>query len=183
MRVSLTTDPVIGTCSGCSLVDVPVLVFSVLTESHSGDVEPLCAQCLFRAGCKSDVPMQELAPGPAPRRKALRHNKRVSQQQERELAEDLGGRVQPNSGATIGAKGDVRSKGRFRLEAKFTRANSFPLQLEDLQKIAGECAPAEKPVLVIDFLEPGTSKLRDRFAVLHYQDTKELLNAPSREHR
>lgn len=182
MRVSLSTEPTVGTCSKCSTPNVPVLTFSVVAEGHAGDVEPLCAFCLFEEGARSDVPMQELAPGPAPRRKALRHNKRVSQQQERDIAEELGARVQPNSGATRGAKGDVRKKGIFRLEAKFTRADSFPLHIDDLQKIAGECSDFEKPIVVIDYLEPGTSKLRDRFAVLHIQDTKELLNA-SGQHR
>lgn len=182
MRLSLSTEPSIGTCSKCGNDNAAVLTFSVVADGHSGDVAPLCSVCLFEEGARSDVPMQELAPGPAPRRKALRHNKRISQQQERDIAEELGARVQPNSGAMSGAKGDVRKRGAFRLEAKFTRAESFALHLEDLEKIAGECAPSERPLLVIDFLEQGTSKLRDRFAVLHFQDTKELLNA-SGQHR
>lgn len=126
--------------------------------------------------------MQELSPGPAPRRKTLRKNKRRSQQQERDIAEDLGGRTQPGSGNQPGAKGDVRLKGQWRIEAKFTFAKSYSLTLDDLYKIAGECGDLEKPAFVIDFLEPGTSKLKDRFAVLHFHDLKELLNGTS-QHR
>jgi hypothetical protein len=130
----------------------------------------------------SQVPMEPLVTGRAPMRKAFKKNKRLSQEQERDIAEELGARVQPNSGAMTGAKGDVRKKDHFRLEAKFTRAGSYSLQLDDLHKIASECSGWEKPLVVIDFLEPGTSRLKDRFAVLQFDHVKEFLNAPG-QHR
>jgi hypothetical protein len=126
--------------------------------------------------------MELLSPGPAPRRKALRKGKKRSTQQELEVNELFGARMQPGSGNQAGAKGDGRKKGELRLEMKFTADNSFSLKLEELWKIAGEAAHGELAVFVVDFLEQGTRKLRDRFAVVHANDLKELLDA-ARNHR
>jgi hypothetical protein len=184
MRLSLSVDPCEGACSKCGAGPVLVLVFAIVTETHDGTADKLCQSCLFHfGGNRVDIPMEELAPGRVSARKGFRQNKRRSRTQERDIAEELGARVQPASGAMSGAKGDVRKKGVFRLEAKFTRASSYTLHLEDLEKIAGECGVSEKPIVVIDYLEPGTSKLRDRFAVLHFHDMKELLNAARKYQR
>ena len=51
-----------------------------------------------------------------------KRQKKISAKQERRMAEDLGGRVQPASGAMKHAKGDVRVMGVVRAEAKFTTA-------------------------------------------------------------
>lgn len=126
---------------------------------------------------RSDIPMAPLVEGLAPRRKALRANKRLSVKQEVDLAEELGWRTQPGSGNQRGAKGDVRGKNIGRLEAKFTSADSFSLKYDELEKIEGECTGFERPVFVIDFLEPGTRKLRGRYAVFLFDDIKELLHA------
>jgi hypothetical protein len=174
MRLRLGVSPQEGTCSRCSTTG-PVVVFSAVADGFTGDAEPLCAPCLF-TDLSVEVPMQELSPGPAPRRKTLKKNRRLSQEQERDIADELGARTQPGSGNQPGAKGDVRKKGQLRIEAKFTTAASYTLKLEELDKIAGECGDGEKPVFVIDFLEPGTRRPKDRFAVLHFHDAKELLN-------
>jgi hypothetical protein len=183
MRVSVSISVVEGTCSRCGTENVPVIPFCIVVDDHGGDADPLCGGCLFyREGLRVDVTMQDLAPGPASRRKGLRKARKVSQQQERDIAEELRGRTQPGSGNQRGAKGDVRVHGKLRVEAKFTTAGSYSLHLDDLYKIAGECGVGEKPVLVIDYRESGTSKLKDRFAVVHFQDLKDLLHAPD-QHR
>lgn len=188
MRVSVSLAPSVGTCTRCGAgglgdATVTVIVFAVVVEGHAGDADALCRDCLFDpGGLRVDVPMANLAPGPAPRRAALRRAKKVSRAQEQDVAEALGGYTQPGSGNMPGAKGDVRVKGRLRVETKFTKAGSFSLKLEELYKIAHECHGLEKPVFVIDYLDPGTSKLQDRFAVVPFQDLKELLNA-SGQHR
>jgi hypothetical protein len=148
----------------------------VLTaDGHVGDAAPICQSCLFEVdGQKVDVPMEELSPGPAPRRKALKKNKQISVAQERDIQEEFGARMQPGSGNQPGKKGDNRRKGSLRIEGKVTRANSFRLELEVLEKIAGEATFGEMPVLVIDFVQPGTSKLRDRFTVINAEDFKSL---------
>ena len=63
---------------------------------------------------------------------------RQSQLQEKRAAQDVGGRVQPGSGSTIFAKGDVRVAGKLRLECKTTSGSSFVLKLKELLKIERE---------------------------------------------
>lgn len=65
--------------------------------------------------------------------------KAVSQKQETRLAEDLGARLTPNSGATTRAKGDAVDK-RFRYEMKITTKKQFPVDIKVLSKIWDEAA-------------------------------------------
>lgn len=73
-----------------------------------------------------------------------------SQLQEKRAAKRHGGRVQPASGAGQ-AKGDFRVQGSVRGECKFTRAASYRLKLDDLNKINSECSMGEYPVLELEF--------------------------------
>lgn len=69
---------------------------------------------------------------------------------EKSVAADLGGRVQPGSGATSFAKGDIRLA-NFLLEHKFTDAASYSLRLETFEKIESEArAMVKLPAMVID---------------------------------
>jgi len=63
---------------------------------------------------------------------------RKSQLQEKRTARDLGGRVQPGSGARDFAKGDVRKVGKVRVECKTTGAKSYALKISEIQKIKAE---------------------------------------------
>jgi hypothetical protein len=63
---------------------------------------------------------------------------RRSRLQERRIAEEIGGREQPASGAAWNAKGDVRKLGELRVEAKYTEKNYYVLKLADLLKIRDE---------------------------------------------
>jgi hypothetical protein len=78
--------------------------------------------------------------------------KRLSARQEQRMAEDLGGRTQPASGAMKNAKGDVRAMGVVRGEAKYTAKDTFSLKLTDLEKIVGE-AGLERAVLQLCFVD------------------------------
>jgi hypothetical protein len=183
MRLRLSFSTVEGTCSACGASPVAVTSFVITGEDHAGEAEPLCQVCFAgEGGLSADVPMLPLAAGPPDRRKAFRKAKKVSNAQEVDIAAELGGRTQPGSGNQPGAKGDVRVRGEYRGEAKFTFAGSFSLKLEELYKIAGECGDGEKPIFVIDFREQGTRKLKDRFAVLHFHDLKEIVHG-ARQHR
>lgn len=182
MRVSLSSAHSIAPCSRGCTYDYPRVVFNVITDGHSGDTEVICLGCLLE-GTRSDVTVEPLITGPAPRKKALKKAKKTSLRQERDIAEEFGGRTQPGSGNQAGAKGDVRKRGELRIEAKYTEADSYRLVLDDLYKIAGEAAHGELPVFVIDFLSPGIRRLRDRFAVIHADHLKELLNAASTHRR
>ncbi len=194
MRVSLAAEARNGVCSKCRAGShgIPILVipFTLTVEGHAGETEALCKGCLFEPGGVSvQVPMEDLAPGPAPRRKALKKAKRASLKLETDLALELSEvygegsvRLQPGSGNQRGAKGDLRMKGGLRVEEKHTQAESFSIKLDELYKVAGEATGGEMPLFVIDFVEPGTRKLKDRFAVLQFQDLKGLLHV-AREHR
>lgn len=90
-------------------------------------------------------------------------NRKRSQRQERRLAEKVGGKVTPASGALWHQKGDVRSE-HFLIEAKTTRNKQYTLKYEDLQKISHEAAISGKtPVFAITF--EGVSK---DFAVIPF---------------
>ena len=149
------------------------LAFTIITEESSGDAAELCLGCACVGG-RVDVPMTPLAEKPS-RKKALKKGKKTSTQQEVEVCELLGARTQPGSGNQAGAKGDGRKKGELRIETKFTQADSFSLKLDELWKILGEANKGELPVFVIDYLEQGTRRLRDRYAVIPFSDAVELL--------
>lgn len=85
--------------------------------------------------------------------------------------------MQVGSGNQDFAKGDVRVKGKFRVEAKFTRNKSYSLTREVLDKINGECHGMEKPVLQLDFLNPHTLREEGSYVVIPYEDWKELIGA------
>ena len=80
------------------------------------------------------------------------YSHRQSKLQERRTARDVGGRVQPASGATPFAKGDVRKMGDIRIECKTTSGQSYVLKKSDLVKIRREAASAlEEWAFVIQF--------------------------------
>ncbi len=81
-----------------------------------------------------------------------KNTKRLSKRQEMALAGDTDSLVQKGSGSLPWAKGDVRKRGRFRAECKFTRAKSYTLTIATLDKIRSECAMDETPVLDVTFL-------------------------------
>lgn len=73
--------------------------------------------------------------------------KKRSRKSEQDAAAEIGGRVQPASGALPGMKGDVQSRD-FLLEDKFTDAASYSLSRTVLDKIEHEAFRAmRKPLL------------------------------------
>ncbi len=149
---------------------------SVVVDGFAGDAPDICAGCLTDPnGVCVDVVMENLAPGPTPRKRALKNNQKTSKQREQELCELLGARRQPGSGNQAGLKGDGRKKGVLRLEAKFTMGGSYRLELENLQKVALEAEGVELPVFVIEFLDRGTRKLIDNYAIIRLGDLVDLL--------
>ena len=96
-------------------------------------------------------------------------NRRRAMRQERELARDTGSRVQPGSGSIPGAKGDVRSRGKFRAECKFTKAVSYRVDRHTLDKISSECSFGEVPVLDVAFVG-SSGQTEDRWVMIPYDD-------------
>ena len=101
--------------------------------------------------------------------------RRASIRQERKLAEVVGGRTQPGSGAFPGHKGDVRLRNKFRIEAKFTTKKSYTLKLEDLLKIVGECTGSERPVFVVEFKDENGLYSGSSWVVIPQRDWEKLI--------
>lgn len=74
-----------------------------------------------------------------------------SRRQEKKAAERYGGRAQPGSGSIDTVKSDVRDAGVSRGECKLTRAKSYSLKLELLNKIEAEAVGEELPYMEIEF--------------------------------
>jgi len=174
--LKLIAEVVEDPCSKCGLQGIkPVVRVSVFGKEGIAETPPVCTLCM--GDVQHSIELEEPEVEITSKRKGFKQNKRLSRKQEIDLAEDLGGKVQLNSGAVVGSKGDVRVKGEYRVEAKFTAANSYKLDLDELYKIASECEGREKPLFVVDFLDKHTKKPKDRFAILPYDQLKELIDA------
>lgn len=100
----------------------------------------------------------------------LRRTKRTSnitkshkraKRQEREIANRLGGKLTPASGAKD-VKGDVRIKGVARIECKTTKHRSFSVTLDMVDKLEEEAAlTGELPVFVIEFNDGEGRRLKE----------------------
>lgn len=103
----------------------------------------------------------------------MQRNKRVSQLQERRAAADVGGRLQPGSGAPEFYKGDVRAAGDLRIECKTTSKKSYALHLSDIEKIKAEAlmGGAEGWAFQVEFQGVTSNK---RFAVIDWQEYLDL---------
>jgi len=78
-------------------------------------------------------------------------NLRRSREQEKRTAAREGGKRQPASGSVSGFEGDTRVVGKYRGENKLTRASSYRLKLEDLQKLETQATCGEFPIFDIEF--------------------------------
>lgn len=82
-----------------------------------------------------------------------RRGKRISLQQEKRAAADLGGKTMAMSGAArLGGGADVRVMGKTRVECKFTEKDTYVLRYIELEKVRKQAAKAlESPVLQFGF--------------------------------
>ncbi len=88
-----------------------------------------------------------------------------SVKQEYNLAKKLGGSMTPKSGAGE-VKGDVRIKGKYRIECKCTAKGSYSIKkeyLEGLIEAASACG--ETFILNIDFLDASGNKKRGFYVI------------------
>lgn len=101
------------------------------------------------------------------------HSQRKSRKQEAKVAKDLGGSIQPGSGAPEFYKGDVRKVGDVRVECKTTSSKAYSLKLAEIQKIKGEALQGggESWAMQIEFQGAVTDR---RFAVIDWQEYLDL---------
>ena len=109
-------------------------------------------------------------PGARPPSQQMRKRARRTEIQ---IAEDIGGKAQKNSGALPWAKGDVRKRGEHRIEAKTTKTKSYHVTRKELDKIRGECSFQEKPAFIITFVNPATLREEDKWVLQPYGDWHE----------
>lgn len=107
--------------------------------------------------------------------------RKLSQKQEREVMAELGGRVMPGSGNQKSYKGDGRIFNKVRVEMKEVFGSAFSLSREVLNKIRGECAGQEEPVVVIDYKDKVTGRTEDRWAVVEFKVLKRLIDVSSKD--
>jgi hypothetical protein len=177
MRVSVIPELLNGTCS-CGYVG-EVYQFTLSVGHGVETSSPICSVCL---DTQKEVAVDIVPPPPPPAGPPSRRMQKASRRNEAKVARGIGGRTQPGSGNQPGAKGDVRKRGEFRVENKDTYSNQYILTFAVLNKIRGECAFREKPALVLTFMEKGTDRPRDRWAIVPYNDWEEHANA-SGQHR
>ena len=82
-------------------------------------------------------------------------NKARSLKQERQVAKDFNGRVQPASGAlkSVRLKADVKSRD-FLVDCKVTKHGSYKLNLADWRKLSAEAwQNSREPAMCIEFGE------------------------------
>lgn len=94
------------------------------------------------------------------RRVASRRIGHSGRRSEKRVAKSLGKKLVPGSGASPGAKGDIRLD-RMLLEAKATSKGSIRIQKAWLDKITREALATNRtPALVVSFVTPAGEKLR-----------------------
>ena len=82
-----------------------------------------------------------------------KNNKKIAMKREREVAAELGGKAQPNSGAMDGMKGDIKLRD-YLIDDKHTSNKSFILGTVDLNKITREALEQNlEPMLLIKFFK------------------------------
>jgi len=95
---------------------------------------------------------------------------------EKSLAQRLGGRLTPGSGAIAGAKGDVKVE-EFLVENKSSMSDSFSVKKAHLHKVYQEALETAKyPALAFQFVNgDGKSTKKDRWVCIPEAAFQELV--------
>lgn len=85
--------------------------------------------------------------------------------QEKNLANKLGGNETKRSGAGD-IKGDVRIRGKYRVECKCTKHKSYGISLDLIEKIQEEAlSTGEIPLFQIDFIDDRGKKIQGIYII------------------
>lgn len=107
------------------------------------------------------------------------HTTRISRQQEKQTAKELGGKRQPGSGNQWHSKGDVKS-GKLLIECKVTEGEGYRLTKKDLKEHELSAAQMRRePAWKITFLGPGV--IQRHYAVISWERYLELLELESKD--
>lgn len=100
--------------------------------------------------------------------------RQISRKQEEKLAESMGGERHYGSGNKAGYEGDVRVRGKYRIEAKLTMSRSRALTRAEISKIRSECGFGEVPVIAIQFRNPETMAVEEDWVCMPRSEWERL---------
>jgi hypothetical protein len=103
--------------------------------------------------------------------------KKRSEKQETKRIEAVGGRRHSGSGSRAGYKSDGSVGYRWRMENKFTTAESRPVKLSELRKLRSECLNGQVPVFNIDFQDKHTGQTKESWVLVPTKEWEKLVNA------
>ena len=174
VHLKLVPDPLTLACGQCGRMKVANVVATV--NGVSTTIGKMCGHCNYS---KNELVGELQLPDPPPEKAVApdRRLRRRADRQARDSAQETGALVHKASGALPYLKSDIRKKGVFRAEQKFTQNRKhFLLKREYLDKIRAETTHREEiPVLEILFVEPVTLKAQETWAVIPWEDFKRLI--------
>lgn len=160
MKVRLEYDPEPRT---------PYITIHVRTDEGTGSIR---SNYLTAFGCEHAVILEPPKGTVQLKPKAI---KKRATRQERQRIEAIGGRRHSGSGAFAGYKSDG-STDRWRMENKFTTAESYRVTLADLTKLRSECRGFQAPVFNVEFQEK-TGAVKETWVFVPAADWERLVNA------
>jgi hypothetical protein len=149
---------------------LPNITIRARTDEGTGSVVVPWAS----AFCREHVLIMTPPSGGRPlKKKAIKSR---SAKQEAKRIEAVGGRRHAGSGSLSGYKSDG-STDRWRMENKFTSAQSYRVTLADLAKLRSECRNAQAPVFNIEFQDKHTSRVKETWVLVPAKEWEKLVHA------
>jgi hypothetical protein len=148
----------------------PYINIHVRTDEGSGSTR---ANYLTAFGVEHVIILEPPSGGVPLKAKEIR---RRSTRQERKRIEAVGGRAHRGSGALDGYKSDGSSD-RWRMENKFTTAESYRVTLHDLHKLRSECRGFQAPVFNVEFQDKYTGTVKETWVLVPATEWERLVNA------
>lgn len=149
----------------------PYVTINVRTDEGQGVSQPINYLTLFNI--EHIVFISPPSGGLPMKKKAI---KRRSTKQERRRIEAIGGKAHRGSGSRIGYKSDGSTE-RWRMENKFTTAQSYRVTLADLAKLRSECVNAQVPVFNVEFQDKHTAEVKESWVLVPAKEWERLVNA------
>jgi hypothetical protein len=165
-----------GMCTACGMMQQDTIEVCV-GHAESSDTHAICLGCLYERRLVEAPLMIEQPEAPKGRRPPTRNDRKLATSREVQLAQSIGGRRQPASGAMPHAKGDVRLHGRWRLDDKFTRSQQFTLTRGLISKARSECAFGEEMAITVGFLNKLTDRSEDEVVIIERRKFEEVVRA------
>lgn len=150
----------------------PYITINIRTDDGQGASQPINYFNLFNSEHVVFILPPEA--GRPMKKKAI---KKRSEKQETKRIEAVGGRRHSGSGSRAGYKSDGSVGNRYRMENKFTTAESRRVELKELRKLRSECLNGQVPVFNIDFQDKHTGATKESWVLIPTKEWEKLANA------